>query len=337
VDETAVTRWLVDHVEGIEPPLRFELIAGGRSNLTFLVSDAAGRRCVLRRPPLGHVLASAHDVAREHRILSALAGRPGVPVPAPLALCEDETVNGAPFVVMDFVEGTVIRDPADAARLAPEVRRTAAESLIDVLAALHLLEPDEVGLGELGRRDGYVERQLRRWTRQIEEGGGRRIPALVEAPRRLAAVVPDQQRASIVHGDYRIDNALLDADGTVAGVVDWELCTLGDPLADLGQFAVYWTEPDDVVPGLLGSPTGAGGFPGRDDLLARYGKATGLDLSAIDVYRAFGYWRIACILEGVLTRYDEGVGGGDDRGVEEYREQVPLLAAAAVDLLPAVP
>jgi aminoglycoside phosphotransferase (APT) family kinase protein len=254
-------------------------------------------------------------------------------VPDAVGLCEDDAVNGAPFLVMSYAEGTVVRDPAGAEALPAAARTQAAHSMTDALAALHLVDPEEVGLGQLGRPDAYLERQLRRWSRQVAASSTRELPALDEAHRRLVAAVPPQPRSSIVHGDYRIDNAVLGPDGSVVAILDWELCTLGDPLADVGQLAVYWTRPDDPVPGLLGSPTIVEGFPDRDELIARYAAATGLDVGQLDVYRAFGYWRIACILEGVLSRYDAGVGGGDDRDPEEYRSQVPRLAEEAVEIL----
>ncbi|MGE0796228.1 MAG: phosphotransferase family protein, partial [Acidimicrobiia bacterium] len=326
------------NVASATPPFEFSLIAGGRSNLTFRVDDAAGRAFVLRRPPLGHVLESAHDVGREHRIIAALgANSDTVPVPAALGLCDDPDVNGAPFMVMSFVEGAVVRDQATADAIGASARRASATSMVEVLAALHALDPDEAGLGELGRREAYLERQLNRWHRQFGQTKQREIPAVDEAHRRLLAVAPAQQRASIVHGDYRIDNTVLDPGGRVIAVLDWELCTLGDPLADLGQLAVYWTQPGDPVPDLLGAPIAAGDFPSRDELIAAYGAASPLDLAELRTYMAFGYWKLACILEGVYARYLGGAGGGDESDPAAYATQVPLLAEAAVDLLPPVP
>jgi aminoglycoside phosphotransferase (APT) family kinase protein len=337
IDEARVTTWFEEHVPTAATPLRFGLIAGGRSNLTFRVDDADGQSFVLRRPPLGHVLESAHDVGREHRIIAALHHHGGVPVPAALGLCDDPEVNGAPFMVMSFVDGSVVRDHATAEAIGADARHQAAVSMVEVLAGLHALDPDEAGLGELGRREAYVERQLNRWHRQFGQTKQREIPAVDEAHRRLLAVVPTQQRASIVHGDYRIDNTVLDPDGNVIAVLDWELCTLGDPLADLGQLAVYWTQPGDPVPELLGAPIAAGDFPSRDELVAAYAAASPLDLSDLQTYMAFGYWKLACILEGVYARYLGGSGGGDDSDPAAYATQVPLLAEAAVALLPPVP
>jgi aminoglycoside phosphotransferase (APT) family kinase protein len=341
IDDARLTAWFQKHVPAAVLPLSFSLIAGGRSNLTFRVDDAAGASFVLRRPPLGHVLESAHDVGREHRIIAALSAlgpsERGVPVPVALGLCDDTTVNGAPFMVMSFVDGVVVRDQATAEAIGADARRAAATSMVEVLAALHALDPDEAGLGELGRREAYLERQLKRWHRQFGQTKQREIPAVDEAHRRLLAVVPPQQRASIVHGDYRIDNLVLDPHGKVIAVLDWELCTLGDPLADLGQLAVYWTQPGDPVPDLLGAPIASGDFPSRDELIASYAAVSPLDLSDLQTYMAFGYWKLACILEGVYARYLGGAGGGDDSDPAEYAIQVPLLAEAAVNLLAPVP
>ncbi|HKA03958.1 MAG TPA: phosphotransferase family protein, partial [Acidimicrobiales bacterium] len=241
-DEARVGAWLAEHVPDTLAPFTFELIAGGRSNLTFEVVDAVGRRIVLRRPPLGHVLATAHDMAREHRLIAAV-GKTNVPVPPALALCTDETVNGAPFYVMGFVDGVVLDSSEKTAALTPEVRRTAALDLIDVLAALHAVDVDAVGLGDLARRDGYVERQLKRWSTQWVNSKTRELPAVEEVERGLRKQIPTQQGSAIVHGDYRFGNCLTDTiAGRIAAVLDWELCTLGDPMADVGYLGIYWSD-----------------------------------------------------------------------------------------------
>ena len=332
IDVEAVTRWFTGHIAGVTPPLDFLLIAGGRSNLTFKVVDAAGSAWVLRRPPTGHVLATAHDMAREHRVISALAPT-AVPVPTPFGLCTDVAVNGAPFFVMGYLEGHVLRDAKMAETLfTPDQRRRAGLDLIDVLAELHAVDVDAVGLGDLGRREGYLARQLKRWYGQFRastEETGRKVPLVDSVHQRLSAAIPDQQGATIVHGDYRLDNTVLDDEGRLVGVLDWEICTLGDPLADIGLLMVYWAEPGDDAPALGVAPTTAGGFPSRDELTARYADRTGRDLEHLDYYRAFGYWKLACILEGVYTRYDAGAGGGDPASFEAYATQVGLLAQAA--------
>jgi aminoglycoside phosphotransferase (APT) family kinase protein len=328
IDEARVTPWLEEHVEGVRPPLSYSLIAGGHSNLTYRVDDAGGGAYVLRRPPLGHVLATAHDMGREHRIISALGPTP-VPVAPALAYCDDPEVNGAPFYVMGFVEGHVLRDPTTAEVLDEDQRRTAGESLVDVLADIHAVDPDEVGLGELGRKEGYIERQLRRWHKQFLDSKTRDVPALERVFERLQADVPEQGPATIVHGDYRLDNCLVGDDGRIAAVLDWEICTLGDPLADLGLLMVYWTDPEDESAALLTAPTALPGFLRRKDLLQRYAERSGRDLSAIDYYTAFGYWKLACIVEGVYARYRGGAMGSEASGFEAFATQVERLAAAA--------
>jgi aminoglycoside phosphotransferase (APT) family kinase protein len=331
IDRDGVTRWFESHAAGVEPPLRFGLIAGGRSNLTYKVTDQAARAWVLRRPPLGHVLATAHDMGREHRILSALAPT-DVPVAPVTGLCTDESVNGAPFYVMDFVDGLIARDRATAERLGVGERRNAGHQLADVLARIHAVDPDAVGLGDLGRKDGYVERQLRRWHGQWQKSKTRELPLVDELHDALAAQVPEQGAAGIVHGDYRLDNCLLGYDGSIAAVLDWELCTLGDPRADVGLLLVYWTERDDAHPALLDAPTLADGFPSRAEMVDAYAAAAGHDVEGVDYFVAFGYWKLACILEGVYARYKQGAMGAAS-GFEGFAHQVELLAEAARDAL----
>jgi aminoglycoside phosphotransferase (APT) family kinase protein len=335
IDVPNVTAWMRERVPDLAPPLSFELIAGGRSNLTYRVADAEGRAWVLRRPPLGQVLATAHDMGREHRIISALAPT-DVPVAPVVGLCSDESVNGAPFYVMDFVDGLVARDAAAARALDVDARARAGEQIADVLARIHTVDPDDVGLGDLGRREGYVERQLKRWYGQWEKSKTRELPVVDEVHAALAARVPEQGPAAIVHGDYRLDNCLLARDGTIAAVLDWELCTLGDPLADVGLLLVYWTEQGDDHPALLDASTTLEGFPSRAEMVARYAEASGRDVADVDYFVAFGYWKLACILEGVYARYRGGV-MGESSGFEGFAAQVEILADAAkvtVDQLP---
>jgi len=329
IDAAGVTAWLGAHAPDAVPPLTFSLIAGGRSNLTYTVTDSAGARFVLRRPPLGPLLPSAHDMGREHRIMSALGGSP-VPVPPVVGLCTDEAVTGSPFYVMRFVDGLILRDEP-AARAVPEpLRAAAAESLIDVLASLHRLDPAAVGLGDLGRHDGYVERTLKRWRGQWEKSKTREVPLVDELADRLAADVPAAASTSIVHGDYRLDNVIVSpADGTVQAVLDWELCTLGDPLADVGMLLVYWTEPGDETSALSWAPTRAPGMPGRKEVAARYAAVSGRDLGEIDYYVALGYWKIAVILEGVYARYRAGAYGDTDDSWKSFEASVPRLAGLA--------
>ena len=336
VDTERVTQWFTDHISGATPPLRFELIAGGRSNLTFRVEDADGHLYALRRPPLGHVLPTAHDMSREHRLIAAL-GPAGVPVPDALGLCTDDTVNGSPFHVMEFVEGRVVRTEADALQLDIGVRGAIGDHLAETLATLHLVDPDAVGLGDLARHDGYVARQLRRWTSQFEEmqvPGFDHSAMILQVGGELAAQVPEQQRVSVVHGDYRVDNVVIDEAGRVKAILDWELCTLGDPMADVGLTLCYWTRPGDA-PALVVNPTIVDGFSPREQLLERYADASGLDVSAIDYYMAFGYWKLACILQGVYARYAGGAGAGDASSVDEYPDQIGRLANLAARKLTA--
>lgn len=308
IDVDKVSAWLVDNIDGARAPFSFDLIAGGRSNLTYRVTDADGTRFVLRRPPLGHVLATAHDMAREFRIIAAV-GSTKVPVPRALGLCTDENVNGANFYVMGFVDGVVLDSADKAAALPTELRPAAAHHLIDVLAELHAVDVDVVGLGDLARRDGYIERQLKRWSTQWENSKTRDLPEIDEVVRRLSSHVPRQQGVVIAHGDYRFGNCLTDvASGRIAAVLDWELCTLGDPLADLGYLGVYWSDgPSNAL--RANDPTPAGGFPPYRDLVERYADRTGRDVSAVDYYVAFSCWRLAVISEGVYARYLHGAMG----------------------------
>ena len=331
IDPERVTKWFEDHVEGVRPPLGFELVTGGRSNLTFRVDDAAGASWVLRRPPLGSILPTAHDMSREYKVISALGPTP-VPVPRTFGLCEDEAVNEKPFYVMEYVDGHILRDGATTERvLGEKERRVAGESLVDVLADLHAVDIDAVGLGDFGRRDGYIERQLKRWHTQFEKSKSREIPAVDEVHAELLRTVPEQGPAAIVHGDYRLDNTMLGEDGHVRAVLDWEICTLGDPLADVGLLMVYWADPGDKHSALLAAPTALDGFPRRAEIAERYAARSGRDLSRLDYYVAFGYWKLACILEGVFARYKAGHGGGDLGAFEAFGDQVILLAETARD------
>ena len=330
VDPAKVTAWFEANISGARGPLEFELIAGGHSNLTYAATDATGHRYVLRRPPLGHVLATAHDMSREHKIISAL-GPTDVPVAPALGLCTDESVNGAPFYVMDFVDGRVLRDAGAAGAISREARHSASLSIADTLAGIHAIDPDAVGLGDLGKKEGYIARQLKRWYGQFQQSQTRELRAVDEVHDALSARIPEQGPAAIVHGDYRLDNCMTDADGKVIAVLDWEICTLGDPLADVGLLMVYWTEASDASPMLLTAPTTVDGFLSRKEVLDRYAEASGRDLSQIDFYVAFGYWKLACIVEGVYARYVGGAMGSDARGFEGFATQVERCAEMAAD------
>jgi aminoglycoside phosphotransferase (APT) family kinase protein len=327
----AVTAWLAERID-LRPPVVASTVAGGRSNLTYLLEDAAGQRVVVRRPPLHGVLESAHDVAREHRILTALADT-DVPVPPCLGLEEDSEVTGAPFYAMRFVEGVVARDTdAAATQLSAEARAASGPAMIDALARIHAVDIDAVGLGDLARREGYLERQLRRWSTQLQHGAVRELPVLDEVHRRLVADVPPQGPAALVHGDYRLDNVILDpSSGAVAAVLDWELTTLGDPLADLGLLLVYWVEPGEQDLALPAPPTLAPGFSSRQELIDRYAQLSGRDVSGVGYHVAFGYWKLACILEGVHRRYVAGAYGDGAVGFEQLGDLVVHLGEHALD------
>jgi aminoglycoside phosphotransferase (APT) family kinase protein len=335
IDHDNLVRWFDGRVGGLDGGLEFNLITGGRSNLTFTVTDGHGRRWVLRRPPMGHVLATAHDMAREHRIISALADS-GVPVPAIVGLCEDDEVNGAPFYVMDFVPGLVVRDVAIAEGVPVEVRRRMGESLIEVLARLHDVDLNAVGLSDLGRHDGYIERQLKRWRTQFVNATTREIPRVLEVHEMLAARVPAQQGVGIVHGDYRLDNCMMSPDGEVSAVLDWELCTLGDVLADVAGMVAYG---DSRTTGGTPPPTSVEGFPSTDEVRELYARHSTRGLADLDFYVGFAYWRIACIVEGVYTRYAAGVMGDQDdpRLIEVFGQRVGDLADLAHETISRLP
>jgi aminoglycoside phosphotransferase (APT) family kinase protein len=329
IDAGGLERWFSEHLPEAEPPLSYERIAGGLSNLTYRVSDSGGRHWALRRPPLGRTLGSAHDMGREHRVVSSLLPT-DVPVPVVRGLCEDESVTGAPFYVMDFVDGPVLRGIAEAELFPDESdRRAIGERVADTLALIHAVDPDAVGLGDLGRKEDYVARQLRRWQGQWEKSKTRELEAVDRVHDRLAARIPAQGPATLVHGDYRLDNMILSDAGKVAAVVDWELCTLGDPLADLGTLMAYWAERgEDMV--AFGEPANlAPGFPTRNELAARYAERSGRDISQLDYYLALGYWKLAIILEGVYARYAAGGYGKPDPGIEVFARFVERLAEAA--------
>ncbi|MFE6389433.1 phosphotransferase family protein [Nocardiopsis dassonvillei] len=294
----------------VSGPLEGRVVAGGKSNLTYVVTDGAGS-WVVRRPPLGHVLATAHDMPREYRVMSALRDT-AVPVPRTHVLCEDAEVLGAPFYVMEHVAGTPFRTRDEIAPLGAEGVRGLAEALIATLGELHAVEPEEVGLGDFGRPRGFLERQVRRWGKQLEASRSRDIPGIDELHERLAATLPEQSAPAIVHGDYRLDNVLVTSEGRINAVLDWEMATLGDPLVDLGLMLVYQAQPVGVgaVPA-----TSAEGYPSPEELVGMYAAATGRDVSRLGWYVALGCFKLAVIAEGIHFRHSRGltVGTGFDR------------------------
>ncbi|MEU5190398.1 phosphotransferase family protein [Streptomyces klenkii] len=297
----------------VRGPLAAELIEGGRSNLTYAVSDGTGR-WVVRRPPLGHVLATAHDMRREHRVISALHRTAAVPVPGALLLCEDESVLGAPFYVMEFVEGTPYRTAAQLTEIGPDRTRKVVLGLADTLVRLHAVDPEAAGLADFGRPDGFLERQLRRWGKQLEASRNRELPGIDALRSGLAAALPASPAATVVHGDYRLDNVLIGVDDAVAAVLDWEMSTLGDPLTDLGLLVMY-SEQEPVPGSPISTTRDAPGHPDPAEIVERYAAASGRDVSALPWYTAFAYFKLAVILEGIHYRYTLGqtVGAGFDR------------------------
>ncbi len=327
-----VSAWLTAHASEAHAPYRFEHIAGGRSNLTYRVTDTAGHAWALRRPPLGPLLATAHDMSREHRIVSALTPTK-VPVAPLVGLCEDLSVNDAPFYVMGFVDGIVLRDEASARAVTSQVRTRSCESMVDTLVTIHEVDVDSIGLGTLGRKEGYVARQLKRWRQQFEDSKTRELPDIERVHDILAARIPVQQSAGIVHGDFRLDNCIMAPTGDVRAVLDWELCTLGDVLCDVAQLLVYWCEPADEAFTVESPPTVVPGFFSRDQVIEAYAARSTLDLSGIDFYLSFAYWKVACIIEGVYARYRAGVMGEDigSANLESFARRVELLASRAAD------
>ncbi len=297
----------------VRGPLSARLIEGGRSNLTYAVTDGASR-WVVRRPPLGHVLVTAHDMKREFRVISALHPT-DVPVPAPVLLCEDESVLGSPFYVMEFVEGVPYRTADELSALGAERTRGAVLGLVDTLVVLHAVDPEEVGLGDFGRPEGFLDRQLRRWGKQLDASRNRELAGIDELHAALGRSLPGSPAPTVVHGDYRLDNVLIGGpDDRINAVLDWEMSTLGDPLTDLGLLVMYSSElglPDSPVSTTSGAP----GHPSAREIVERYAAGSGRDTSGIAWYTAFAWFKLAVILEGIHYRYTLGqtVGAGFDR------------------------
>lgn len=335
IDVDAAGTWIAGNVAGVVPPLRFEPLPHAASNLAHRVTDAAGRALVVRHPPPGPVAPGAHDVRREHRVLEALAPTP-VPVPAPLAFCADDAVAGVPFSVTAHVEGHVLRDVDTVeSTLDEDGRRRASESLVEVLARLHAVDVEGAGLGDLGPGEAYVERQLARWYGEFQhaqELAGRGVLLIHEMHRVLSARIPEQGPPALLHGDYRFDNVVVGDDGAVRAVTGWEACSVGDPLVELGLLLVYWTDPgDDRALGM--APTALPGFLTRRHLEEAYAARSGRDLSQLGFYLAFGYWKLACILESVYARQRARAraSGEDDGALHAFAHQVVRLAEASKD------
>ncbi|MDQ1720893.1 MAG: hypothetical protein QOI26_627 [Pseudonocardiales bacterium] len=302
-----LTGWFDDTLPGRRAgPLSAEAIAGGRSNLTYRLTDGASQ-WALRRPPMGHVLPTAHDMAREFTVISALHGS-AVPVPEPIALCADREVLGEPFYLMSFIDGVVLDDPAKAAD--PAAARRSTEALVDTLVALHRIEPAAVGLEAFGRPEGFLGRQVARWHKQFQSSAPEGSATEAQVVDTLTEQLPDSSRAGIVHGDYRLTNVLFEPDlgggrATIAAVVDWEMATLGDPLTDVGLLYVYH-ERSRAAGGVMPDFPAAQGFLSPEAMVRRYAEATGIDDGALDWHIAFGYFKLSVIAAGIHARFLQG-------------------------------
>jgi aminoglycoside phosphotransferase (APT) family kinase protein len=330
VDLERLGPWFAANVEGATgAPLRASLIAGGRSNLTYFIGDG-DHEWVLRRPPLGHVLPTAHDMAREYKVLAGLAPT-DVPVPRPLAFCDHTAVNDAPFYVMEKVDGQILRTPAELQSLARDDARRCSEALVDVLVEIHAVDYAAVGLSDFGRPDGYLERQVRRWGEQWERSKTRELPSVDELARRLRAALPESPPPTIVHGDYRLDNTMLAPDdpGRIVAVLDWEMATLGDPLADLGLFLVYWARDDEQLQGVGAAIDTSAGFLTRSEIVERYAKQSARDVAQLDFYEVLASYKLAIILEGIHARFLMGKTLGE--GFDHIGNLVEALVVRALD------
>ena len=307
VDVASVERWFATEVPQAEPPFTYELIAGGHSNLTYRVTDATGARFVLRRPPLNSVLATAHDMGREWRAIHALQDTP-VPVAPALGFCPDPEVTGAPFYVMGFVDGVVQHTIEQTLTLSPEQRRISGESLFDVLADLHAVDIDAVGLSEHGPRSGFIERTIRRWYKQYQASVTREVPDVDAAYEGLLARLPQETELTIAHGDYRLGNCITSFEGPIAAVLDWEISTLGDPLAELSYVCMLWRTPKDWG-GLEGHDLASLGLPGEQEVIRYYCELAKRPLpepKLWEFYMAYNLFRVSCIRQGVYARSLDG-------------------------------
>jgi aminoglycoside phosphotransferase (APT) family kinase protein len=327
VDLDRVTAWLAEHVPALKAPLRLTRIGGGQSNLTYRIDDDAGASAVLRRPPLGDILESAHDMGREHGVQAGL-GTLDMPVPRMFALCQDRAVTGAPFYVMDHVDGAILITITAARGLDERARHAAGLSLAQTLARLQSVDLDAAGLADMRRPKPYLARQLKRWRGQWEASRTRELPLVDELADRFEAAMPAETDSVLVHGDYRLDNVVLSPGGEVLAVLDWELCTVGHPLADVGLMLAYWEEAG-TTEGLFPEPvTAVEGMPSRDAIAAEYAAASGRDVGDLPYFVAFAYWKVAVIVEGVYRRWlnDPANGSESAGGVGAAVERLAALA-----------
>ncbi|AWB91660.1 phosphotransferase family protein [Aeromicrobium chenweiae] len=327
LDTGVVADWLAQQSpDAVSGPFDARLITGGKSNLTYFVTDGT-HDYVVRRPPLGHVLATAHDMAREYRVMAALAPT-DVPVPRMVALCEDVEVIGAPFYVMERVDGTPYARASQLEELGEQRTREITGRMVDTLVALHSVDHREVGLGEFGRPDGYIGRQVSRWKKQLAASTSRELPGMDELVAYLDANVPESGDGTIVHGDFRLDNLLVDDADQVTAVLDWEMSTLGDPLSDVALMLAYQQLGETVPAGaavVTDAPL-APGYLGRDEIIERYAAGSGRDVSDIGFHLSLAFFKLAVILEGIHFRHSQGqtVGTGFD-GIGDMI--VPLIDA----------
>jgi aminoglycoside phosphotransferase (APT) family kinase protein len=321
--------WLRSNLAGVQGDLSARLITCGKSNLTYEVTDGT-TAWIVRRPPLGHVLATAHDMAREYRVMHALSAT-AVPVPATHVICDDDSVIGAPFYVMARVAGTPYRQAAELEPLGSERTRTIALRLIDTLAVLHEVDPGPVGLADFGRAEGYLRRQLSRWSKQMAASQTRKLPAAEQLYELAAAAIPEEQPGTIVHGDFRLDNVLFDDEDRPTAVLDWEMATLGDPLADLSLMLMYGRVNKTQGAGEVSDVTLAAGYPDEEELVRRYAERTGRDVSHLGFYLGLAAYKLAAILEGIHYRHIHGqtVGPGFD-GLSERVDVLLDVGLAAI-------
>jgi aminoglycoside phosphotransferase (APT) family kinase protein len=330
VDLAALTRWLDAERPGLrQGDLDGEVIAGGKSNLTYRISDGVST-WALRRPPLAHVLPTAHDMVREYRVISALAGT-DVPVAPAVALCEDKTVLGAPFYLMGFVDGVVLDKPALLRELDPADATRSCELLMDTLVGLHEVDPAMVGLADFGRPEGFLARQVKRWHQQWQASETRPLEELARTVERLTTTLPEQSAPAVVHGDYRLTNVMFTPSiDRIAAVVDWEMATLGDPLTDVGLLVVYQDlaqHGDTIMPRMPSER----GFLTAEQMVAQYDRKSPRDLTHLNWYIGFGYFKLAVVAEGIHYRYTAGKTVGE--GFDHFGAAVPVLLQAALSAL----
>ncbi len=336
-DVTAVEAWIKSNITGLTPPLSWERLEGGHSNLTYKITDSGGKEAVIRRPPQGQLLPKAHDMSREWALISALGPTP-VPVPSALGFCESPEITGAWFYVMGCIDGRPLYNNEETLEWVPQDKRTTmAHSFIDVLADLHDLDPNEIGLTGLGKHDSYVGRQLKTWYRSWTssiEGAQMDDPRAHELQQFFLDNLPEQGKIRVVHGDYGLHNCLIGPDSKVAAVVDWEISTLGDPLADIAYALNSFPDPEDEIPIAPEAATNVPNMPTRSELVKRYAERTSRDISNINYYYGFNRWKSACIVHGVYARYMQGNKSSEGVDLEHMRTRIEgalTLAAQAVN------